>query len=289
MSRRSRPQIDSAGVAAECYYWRPPRAFSRTLQLEAYARARVRFDRPVLDLGCGDGTFGAALGRLGVLDRVDVGLDGSWRDLRLAAGRPRLGLVQGDLCRLPVRGGSVGSVIAHTVLSSLVSHDVRALDQSLSEIHRILRPGGALVLTVALPRFNQNLALARVLRRVGARRALAAYLDRVNRRHSHTWLLEPAIWREKLAQAGFLIEQSGHFFTRREARWYSLLHLARGFPLLKLLPAGRLHRGVAALEARLFRRILARERARSPAEGAEDAGFSFWIARKAGGTGWGDR
>ncbi len=280
MGNRSPREADSAWVAAECYYWRPARGFSRALQLHAYARAGVRFDHPLLDLGCGDGMFGRALGRLGVVDGIDLGLDGSQRDLRLASPRPRLGLVQGDLCRLPLRDGALGSVIAHTVLSSLLTRDGGGVDVALAEIYRVLRPGAILALAVALPRFNENLAIADLLRRAGARSLLAAYVRRVNRRHSHTCLIEPALWREKLERTGFVIDGHLSFLTRREARWYGMLHLARGFPLLRLLPDGRVRRGVVGLEAALFRRILAGAPTRPPEQEASEAGFSLWLARK---------
>ena len=280
---RAAPDFESVRVATEHYYWRPHRALSRTFQLDEYVRASVRFEHPVMDLGCGDGTFGSALRQRGVIDTIDVGLDGSADDLRAFGEKPKYGLVQANLCRLPLRSASLGSIVANAVLSSLVTDDEAGVDQALSEVHRVLQDGGLFVFTVAVPRFNENLAFPKVLRRVGGKRLLELYLRRVNRRHSHTQLLEPERWLEKLERARLVVEQCRPFFTRRQARWYSALHLARGFPLLKLLPHGWVQRKVARIEARLFRSVFVKEQARSQEEKGLEAGFLLWAVRKAPG------
>jgi len=280
---RIAPDLESLRVATEHYYWRPHRALSRTFQLGEYVRANVRFEHPVMDLGCGDGAFGSALQQRGVIDAIDVGVDGSADDLRAFGETPKYGLVQANLCRLPLRDASLGSIVANAVLSSLVSDDDAGVDQTLSEVHRVLHDGGLFVFTVALPRFNENLALPKVLQGIGGNRLLELYLRRVNRRHSHTQLLEPERWLEKLERARFVVEQRRPFFTRRQARWYSALHLARGFPLLKLLPYGWVQRTVARIEARLFRSVFLKEQARSQEEKGSEAGFLLWAVRKAPG------
>ncbi|PID81722.1 SAM-dependent methyltransferase [bacterium DOLJORAL78_65_58] len=66
--------------------------------------------RPVLDLGCGDGRH---LARIAEMTSLVLGLDLSRDLLRLAAGRPGTGnLVRGDMRRLPLRAGSLDSVLS---------------------------------------------------------------------------------------------------------------------------------------------------------------------------------
>ena len=105
--------------------------------------------RRVLDLGCGKGRFLPWLSDRGA--RV-VGLDLSWNMLR-AAGRsgsestetpndrrPRP-LVLGSLTRLPLASGSFDALYGVEVISHLPG-----LEAAIAELHRVLRPGGKIVL-----------------------------------------------------------------------------------------------------------------------------------------------
>jgi SAM-dependent methyltransferase len=82
--------------------------------LDEYVQAGARFAHPILDPGCGDGIFGAALRQRGVLDPVDVCLDTSKKELRRLAGAPAFGAVCGDLTQLPLAGASIGSAFSGT-------------------------------------------------------------------------------------------------------------------------------------------------------------------------------
>jgi len=97
----------------------------------------------VLEVGCGMGTDLARFARHGALT---FGLDLTPRHLSIARARmdreqlPSR-LVRGDAERLPVRDASVDTVYSFGVL-----HHTPGIDAALSEIHRVLRPGGTLVL-----------------------------------------------------------------------------------------------------------------------------------------------
>jgi arsenite methyltransferase len=102
----------------------------------------------VADLGCGDGvTVDVLAGQVG--DGLVVGLDTAEEALRLAARRHgagrggRVALARADLrARLPLRDGSLDGAVCHNVLESLPDPD-----GFLREVHRVLRPGGRLVLS----------------------------------------------------------------------------------------------------------------------------------------------
>lgn len=87
--------------------------------------------RPLLDLGTGDGSTVAALTQGGMI----VGVD---RDRTLL----RPGGVNALADVLPFRSGSIGTVLAADVFHHL---DDDALTRSLGEIARVLRKGGRLV------------------------------------------------------------------------------------------------------------------------------------------------
>jgi SAM-dependent methyltransferase len=106
-----------------------------------FARVRLHHETCVLDVGCGAAPGLRYLRQRGV---VAVGVDVS--AAALAAARelaPDAALVRCDLERsLPFRDGQFDAAL----LSELVEH-IAALPALLADLRRVLRPGGALVLT----------------------------------------------------------------------------------------------------------------------------------------------
>lgn len=103
--------------------------------------------RVLLDLGCGPGVSAIQMKQARPNDQV-IGLDRSALMLRRALAHrsltgldAELPLLQADACRLPLRTASVDAITGHSFLY-LVPH--RA--ETLAEMHRVLRPGGAVVL-----------------------------------------------------------------------------------------------------------------------------------------------
>lgn len=96
----------------------------------------------VLEAGCGSGVVVAYLNGLG---RRVVGIDRATRAL-LSAKRqaPPLGLAAGDITRLPFRSESFDRVIS----LGAVEHIEEGAGETLLEHRRVLRPGGALLITV---------------------------------------------------------------------------------------------------------------------------------------------
>jgi 2-polyprenyl-3-methyl-5-hydroxy-6-metoxy-1,4-benzoquinol methylase len=114
-----------------------------------YMRARLDFllahvppGARVLDVGCGEGWFTAALGEA---HREAVGIDVAEEPLRRARARaPRL-----DLRRVPPEGewSSLPDVSFDAVWAGEVIEHVADTAGWLSEVRRVLRSGGALVLS----------------------------------------------------------------------------------------------------------------------------------------------
>ncbi len=112
----------------------------------------------VLDVGCGDGVLASALARRGA---QVTGLDMDPQMLAAAERRARsesieLQLVEGRVEALPFPSETFDRVVAVAVLCF-----VRDTDQATSEIARVLKPGGRLVIG-ELGRWNSWAALRRV-------------------------------------------------------------------------------------------------------------------------------
>ncbi len=130
---------------SRCYDWDPLQFFFFQPAHRLLLDLLTSSDRRVLDVGCGTGQFAAQ-----VLDRfpgTDVwGLDLSAGMLDRARARDlatadRLHLVQGDSERLPFADDSFDVVTcAHSF------HHYPRQDRVVAEMHRVLRPGGRLLI-----------------------------------------------------------------------------------------------------------------------------------------------
>jgi SAM-dependent methyltransferase len=158
---------------------------------------RARSLARVADLGCGDGRNLALL--KSVTPRT-VGLDFAEQALHQVRRRPDiagapLGLVRGDIGRLPFRSASLDAAVSVWTMNHGADADIR---RYIAEMARILRPGGVVFASIT----GWNLFLAIALRFV-ARRIRDSSPD------GHTYVLD------------FRSEKGvHHFFTRREIALY---------------------------------------------------------------------
>jgi ubiquinone/menaquinone biosynthesis C-methylase UbiE len=131
-------------------------------ELESLLGRRLVAGELVLDVGCGTGWLAAGLrraggGRAGVAGPIGVDVSAGMLGRARAAGA--WPLIQADAGRLPLRDGAVDLVVGRGVL-----HHLPAPAQALAEWRRVLRPGGAVVLssepTPAVERHGARLARA---------------------------------------------------------------------------------------------------------------------------------
>ncbi|MFL6137561.1 MAG: class I SAM-dependent methyltransferase [Frankiaceae bacterium] len=100
---------------------------------------QLRRDETVLDVGCGTGWFAAGLRRAAPELRV-IGADVSAGMLGRARAEGAWPLVQCDAGRLPLADATVDVVTCRGVL-----HHLPDVEGALAEWHRVLRPGGAVI------------------------------------------------------------------------------------------------------------------------------------------------
>jgi SAM-dependent methyltransferase len=164
------------GIAEENYWFR--RHEAAYLALRSYCR-----DAVVLEAGCGEG-YGADL--LAREARTVLGLDYDIPTTRhVARGYPAVRAVRGNLAALPVRSSTVDVVATLQVIEHLWDQE-----GFLAECHRVLRPGGRLLVTTP----------NRITFSPGRDAPLNPF---------HTRELAPAELRALLAGAGFRVEYLG--------------------------------------------------------------------------------
>lgn len=154
--------------------------------------------RTVLDIGCGDGTAAATAAPLLTGHRI-VGVD--WSQDALTRARTNLPYtVRGELTALPLRSASADAVLFSEVIEHLVDPDT-----ALAEIHRVLRPGGHLMLSTPnlAAWYNRALLLAGV-QPVFSEVSLRAIHGRPGKEVvGHLRLYTPRALREFVTAAGF--------------------------------------------------------------------------------------
>jgi SAM-dependent methyltransferase len=148
--------------------------------------------RRVLDVGCGTGELAKRIRQTFPKTTV-VGCDFSAGMLQRAAAKGAARhWVQGDACRLPFRNGSFDAVT-----STEAFHWFPDQDRALREFHRVLAPGGRLLLALASP----PLPVMGSLAEVGARLIGQPF----------HWPTRVEI-RQRLASAGFRVEDQSRVF-----------------------------------------------------------------------------
>ncbi len=123
----------------------PPRALIRAKEAEIFQQFQLK--EPILDLGCGDGSFAAI-----TFDQpLTVGLDPLLNDLQEAKKR---GIYEQTICASALQIPFPDQYF-QTIISNCVLEHIFELERALGEINRVLKPGGEAFFTVISNNFNQ--------------------------------------------------------------------------------------------------------------------------------------
>jgi SAM-dependent methyltransferase len=144
----------------------------------------------ILDLGCGDGQLTARLAAVGANVK---GIDDSFAMVQVAQARG-IDAIQAPAEQLPLADASFDAVFSNAAL-----HWVRGQDAMMSEVHRILRPGGRFVAEMG---GQGNIAAIRVaLMAVLERHGFPGAEDGVN------YYPTPESYTRRLERHGFEVER----------------------------------------------------------------------------------
>ena len=184
----------------ERYVMEVPVPLALERAVECGILSRRRFERPVLDLGCGDGIFADVL----FAEPIETGVDPLEFELDIARTK---GVYDELLCcygnEIPKPDGSYATVFSNSVLEHIPD-----LDPVLTEVNRILRPGGAFYVTIPTHRFDTRTIGSVILSTFRARK-LAARWRAMFRRFWNLYNVEhPDAWRARFERAGFVVEET---------------------------------------------------------------------------------
>ncbi|MFN0070002.1 MAG: class I SAM-dependent DNA methyltransferase [Chloroflexota bacterium] len=172
----------------------PFRALIRAMECQLFDELGP-FDRPMLDLGCGDGHFAS----MAFPDPPEIGIDLDPRSISEAHQRGAHRLVmRASATAIPARDGSFS-----TVVSNCVMEHIPDLLGTLEEVRRVIKPGGRFAFGVPSHRFADLLLGSSLLRHFGLDRLGDRYGRWFNEhsRHYHTY--HPNTWLRLLDAHGF--------------------------------------------------------------------------------------
>lgn len=181
------------------------RGFLRAIEDRFYQE--IDLEKPIFDLGSGDGHFAS----VAFDKKLAVGLDPWVAPTQEARKREayRL-LVLGEGARIPFGDSSFASVTSTSVLEH-----ISEVMPVLSDVRRILKPGGKFVFCVPNHRFPENLWGRKALEKMGLRGLGERYSRLFNKisRHAHTD--SPEVWQERLESVGFDLITTWDYFPQK--------------------------------------------------------------------------
>lgn len=180
-------------------------AFERVM--ECRILTHQTFERPILDIGCGDGLFAKVL----FSEPLDTGIDLNPRELARAR---ELGsyveLINCSGDAIPKTDGSYMTIISNSVIEHIP--DIRPV---LLEAYRLLAPGGRMYLTVPSNRFDEYTLGSQFLAVLGLNTLRSLFRSFFNRfwGHYHYYTLEH--WCEIATAAGFEVIEAHTYGPQR--------------------------------------------------------------------------
>ncbi len=174
-----------------------PLALAIERSMECEILAAQSFERPILDIGCGDGVFAAIL----FAERIDTGIDSDPAEIARATTYDRYDeLIACGAATVPKPDGSYQTIFSNSVLEHIP--DLRPV---LREQHRLLAPGGRFYVTIPTDRWETSTAPARLLGVLGLPLLAKKYARFYNSFWKHYHAYSAAQWVALFQEAGFTI------------------------------------------------------------------------------------
>ncbi|MEN6301507.1 MAG: class I SAM-dependent methyltransferase [Armatimonadia bacterium] len=191
------PTRDYLAETLRRYYEVPQYALWRAIELRKLSGCS--FPEPVLDHGCGDGSFGELLFGHGK-DITGIDIDATLLPYARATGVYR-DVLGADATRLPFADGTFASILSNCVMEH-IPDDAAAV----REMGRVLRPGGTAVMTVPSTQLRDGLYTYKQLLARGDKEHAEQYQREFDTRLHHYHYHTVEEWRELFASANMQLE-----------------------------------------------------------------------------------
>jgi SAM-dependent methyltransferase len=180
-------------------------SFWRAQELSLFKRVSPCFERPIMDFGCGDGSFSAC-----ILESIDFGVDIDQAALSIA----QYYGIYGRLLKFTEITALPASSVAAVFSCSVLEHTVD-LRYCIYEIARVLKPGGRFYFSVPSPGFTEQMTEL----------IDETFAETVNNLMVHRNLLPDVEWRALLKEHDLHVERFDSFQSIEFTRQYFCLHL----------------------------------------------------------------
>lgn len=205
-----------------------PLSLALLRSIEAKYLASGDLTLPILDLGCGTGEFAQGFFRH---QQVYIGLDISLPDVIQAKKTYKYHQsICADGRKLPFKNNCFNSVVSVSTLEH-----INQPDRVITEIFRVLAPGGKLVMTVNTPKIGQMLYWPNVLKKLGLSKLAESYTKFFHQVFKHRTLWGEHQWRNILTSSGFKQQNVKQIFSPEAIshfdRWLPTALIAQLFKL----------------------------------------------------------
>lgn len=172
-----------------------PLAFERAF--ECLILSQQIFDRPILDIGCGDGIFA----KIVFDEKIDTGIDPLSHELESAKKYQMYNeLIEAFGDNIPKPDGTYKTVFSNSVLEHIEN-----LDPVLREINRVLMPGGSFYATIPTNYFEKYSGISKILNGIGLKDVALKYNTFFNKFWKHYHFYDKQGWTKKFERNGFNI------------------------------------------------------------------------------------
>ncbi len=197
--------LENALLATLPIYKTPSESLWRACELNVYRK--VRFESPILEIGCADGSFSSL-----IFDRVDDAIDINPRSVaRYLKVHGKGGIFRRVHC-MDARRMTFADSTYRTIFANCVIEHIPELDGVLADSFRALAPGGRFITTVPLRRMSEHL-LFRSERYARYRQDALI----------HTNLHTEGEWIDRFREAGFTSFETSPYISSRTCRLWDTL------------------------------------------------------------------
>lgn len=177
-------------------------------------KRRFKYQRPILDVGCGFGEFAGVFFE----SMIEVGIDISPTDLlRAAQGKTYKNLYAEDARELSFAANSFATVISISVLEH-----IPGVEKAIQEIYRVLKPGGLFIATIPTDELYSCLLYPMLFEKLRLRGFAQWYFRLYNRVFKHINLWSQKKWLQLLKGAGFEVIHSEKIIPAKTTRIFDL-------------------------------------------------------------------